>query len=153
MASDAATRDYFGYAVAEAGFVDEDEVADIIVGAYYHDANGTNSGRAYVYLSQPGGTFGNGPVIDGPGQDDELGFSGLNVQCRNRQGGQGRVQGDPGPPGVQRDVDALRVHRPSSCGVQARSRLFFAEQQLFDLRKRLHQCPPLRFSSRHGRQQ
>ncbi len=41
--------DWFGASAAGAGDVDNDGVADYIVGAPYNDAGGLNAGRAYVY--------------------------------------------------------------------------------------------------------
>jgi hypothetical protein len=49
----AAASDWFGYSVAGAGDVNGDGYDDVVVGAYYNDAGGTNAGRAYVYY---GGT-------------------------------------------------------------------------------------------------
>jgi hypothetical protein len=46
--------DWFGYAVAAAGDVNKDSLPDIIVGALYNDALGTNSGRAYVFYGSSG---------------------------------------------------------------------------------------------------
>lgn len=41
--------DHFGNAVADAGDVNGDDVADLIIGAPYHDALGLSTGRAYVF--------------------------------------------------------------------------------------------------------
>jgi len=53
----AAPGDTFGGAVACAGDVDGDGLADIIVGAHQNDAGGMDAGRAYIYLggSRPDG--------------------------------------------------------------------------------------------------
>ena len=45
----AAAADYFGSALGTAGDVNGDGYADVVVGAYWNDAGGTNAGRAYVY--------------------------------------------------------------------------------------------------------
>ena len=52
MTGEAAT-DNFGRPVSTAGDVNGDGYSDIIVGAYYNDAGGSNAGRAYIYF---GGT-------------------------------------------------------------------------------------------------
>ncbi len=49
----AAAGDNFGSSVASAGDVNVDGIADLIVGAPFNDAGGTDAGRAYVYY---GGT-------------------------------------------------------------------------------------------------
>ncbi len=48
-----ANGDRFGYVHAAAGDVNDDGHADLLVGAYLNDGNGTNSGRAYVYYGGP----------------------------------------------------------------------------------------------------
>jgi hypothetical protein len=45
-----AASDYFGISVAGAGDVNGDGYSDVIVGAPYNDAGGTNAGRAYIYF-------------------------------------------------------------------------------------------------------
>jgi hypothetical protein len=46
-----AAGDYFGYSVSSAGDVNGDGYSDVIVGAYYNDAGGTDAGRAYFYCN------------------------------------------------------------------------------------------------------
>ena len=47
--------DYSGWSVSAAGDVNGDGYADVIVGAYQADPNGTSSGRSYVVFGKPGG--------------------------------------------------------------------------------------------------
>jgi hypothetical protein len=49
-----ADGDAFGYSVSHAGDVNHDGYADLILGAPWNDANGTDAGRAYVFLGRPG---------------------------------------------------------------------------------------------------
>jgi len=51
-----AAGDHFGYSVSTADDVNGDGYSDIIVGAYYNDAGGSEAGRAYIYFG--------GPIID-----------------------------------------------------------------------------------------
>ena len=46
--------DWFGYAVSDAGDVNNDGKNDVIIGASYNDANGVDAGRAYVYSGATG---------------------------------------------------------------------------------------------------
>lgn len=52
LASDGAAQDYFGYAVS----INSDGTV-IVVGAYYDDDNGKNSGSAYVFTKQTNGSY------------------------------------------------------------------------------------------------
>lgn len=44
---------YFGYALATAGDVNGDELADVVVGAHYYDNGEDNEGSAFAYYGQP----------------------------------------------------------------------------------------------------
>ena len=62
VASDGAADDYFGWSVTGAGDVDGDGYADVLVGAYKDEDNGSDSGSAYVY-------YGSSTGIDGASED------------------------------------------------------------------------------------
>ncbi len=49
----AAAGDYFGNSISTIGDVNGDGYSDVIVGALYNDAGGTDAGRVYLYLSSP----------------------------------------------------------------------------------------------------
>jgi hypothetical protein len=67
-----AAGDYFGRPVSGAGDVNNDGYADLIVGAYYNDAGGTDAGQAYVYYGQTGGLL---YTFTGEAADDHFGWS------------------------------------------------------------------------------
>jgi hypothetical protein len=70
-----APGDRFGFSVSRAGNVNGDAAGDVIVGAVFNDAGGTNAGRAYVYF---GGTSMNNladVIITGAGAGYWLGIS------------------------------------------------------------------------------
>ncbi len=55
LASDGEFADYFGWSVSGAGDVNGDGYADVIIGAFGDDDNGTDAGAAYVFLGSAGG--------------------------------------------------------------------------------------------------
>ncbi|MCK5241250.1 FG-GAP repeat protein, partial [bacterium] len=71
----AASDDYFGYSVSSAGDVNGDNYADVIVGAYYNDAGGSNAGQAYIYYGGP--TMDNTAdiILTGAAVADHFGYS------------------------------------------------------------------------------
>jgi hypothetical protein len=80
-----AADDGSGYFVASAGDVNGDGLVDLIVGAPYSDASGTDAGRSYVVFGKTGTTpidlsvvaagAGGGFVIDGQSAGDHSGVS------------------------------------------------------------------------------
>jgi len=54
-----APLDYFGYSVSSAGDVNGDGYSDVIVGALFHDVEGDNTGKVYIY-------FGGNPMDGNP---------------------------------------------------------------------------------------
>ncbi|MEW5702342.1 MAG: M28 family peptidase [Candidatus Zixiibacteriota bacterium] len=62
--------DQFGAAASRAGDFNQDGVEDVIVGAKWNDAMGTNAGRAYVYSGATGALL---RTFSGDQQDDEFG--------------------------------------------------------------------------------
>jgi hypothetical protein len=67
-----AISDYFGHSVSGAGDVNNDGYADLIVGAPYNDAGGSDAGRAYVYSGQTGALL---YTFTGEAADDNFGYS------------------------------------------------------------------------------
>jgi hypothetical protein len=65
-----AAFDYFGSSVSGAGDVNNDGYDDLIVGALWNDAGGSNAGRAYVYSGQSGALLW---TFTGEAADDRLG--------------------------------------------------------------------------------
>ncbi|MEE8638693.1 MAG: VCBS repeat-containing protein, partial [Candidatus Margulisiibacteriota bacterium] len=73
--SGGADYDNFAVSVSSAGDVNGDGYVDVIVGAYYADGGGTNSGQAYIYF---GGTSMDNTAdvtITGGAEWDGLGYS------------------------------------------------------------------------------
>ncbi len=47
--------DHFGHSVASAGDVNNDSYSDVVIGAYYNDSCGNDTGKVYVYLGSATG--------------------------------------------------------------------------------------------------
>jgi hypothetical protein len=92
-----ADGDEFGYSVSGGGDVDNDGYADLIVGAHWNAAAGSDAGRAYVYSGQTGAllyTFTGeaawdnfGVSVSGAGDVDGDGYDDLIVGARGNDGG------------------------------------------------------------------
>ena len=70
-----AAGDLFGVSVANAGDVNKDGFADIIVGAHENDAAGANAGRAYIYFGGPAGDNKPDVILTGEAAGDAFGYS------------------------------------------------------------------------------
>jgi hypothetical protein len=91
-----AAGDYFGSSVSTAGDVNGDGFDDIIVGAYYNDAGGSNSGRTYIYF---GGVVLNNVVdivLTGTGDSNNFGWSVSSAGDINSDGISDVIVGAPG---------------------------------------------------------
>jgi hypothetical protein len=71
----AAVGDYFGVSVASAGDVNGDGYSDVIAGARYNGAGGSNAGRAYLYLNSLTGSDIPDEWFTGTAASDYFGFS------------------------------------------------------------------------------
>lgn len=73
--SGAAGGDYYGFSVASAGDVNADGFDDIIIGAPFNDAAGTDAGRAYIYFGGLVTDFTADVIINGFAVNGKLGYS------------------------------------------------------------------------------
>ena len=79
------SSDYAGYSMSQAGDVNNDGYGDLLIGAYYGDANGTDTGETYVVYGHSGvySSFlnlsslngSNGFVLNGVNTSDISGYS------------------------------------------------------------------------------
>ncbi|MCJ7459318.1 MAG: integrin alpha, partial [candidate division Zixibacteria bacterium] len=87
-----AISDYFGHSVSGAGDVNKDGYADLIVGALYNDAGGSDAGRAYVYSGQNGALL---CTFTGEAADDNFGYSVSGAGDVNNDGYADLIVGAP----------------------------------------------------------
>ena len=95
----AATYDYVGVSVANAGDINGDGIDDLIVGAIGVDANGSNSGAAYIIYGKNTAVDGDfGAVVTTGALDGTTGFRVTGVALGDQLGisvdGAGDVNGD-----------------------------------------------------------
>ncbi|MBK6774254.1 MAG: FG-GAP repeat protein [Ignavibacteria bacterium] len=69
-----AASDQFGYSVSSAGDVNGDGYSDLIIGAPFNDAGGTNAGRAYIYFGGSIINSGVDVILTGLAASDQFGF-------------------------------------------------------------------------------
>jgi hypothetical protein len=100
------SKDSFGHSVSTAGDVNNDELDDVLIGAWDNGAGGARAGRAYLFLSPLHGTIPAAQadlILTGSESGDEFGIA---VGCAGDQDGNGRDdlligaaqfnEGDPG---------------------------------------------------------
>jgi hypothetical protein len=90
------TDDRFGTSLASAGDVNNDGFADMIIGASWNDAGGSDAGRAYVFSGQTGDTL---HVFTGGAAGDNLGVSVAPAGDFNMDGFADLIVGASGPYG------------------------------------------------------
>ena len=71
----ASAGDNFGRCVGQAGDVNGDGLADLVVGAPLNDAGGIDAGRAYVYFGGPGVNATADVILTGEAAGEQFGFS------------------------------------------------------------------------------
>ena len=71
----ASAGDNFGNSVSTAGDVNGDGYSDVIVGAQYNDAGGTDAGRAYIYFGDTGMDNTADVILTGAAVSDWFGYS------------------------------------------------------------------------------
>ncbi len=78
--------DFFGVSVASAGKVNSDNYDDVIIGACYNDAGGTNAGSANVYFGGPAMDNKRDIVMTGKVPNANFGFAVANAGDLNSDG-------------------------------------------------------------------
>ncbi len=71
----ASAVDYYGFAIASAGDVNGDGYSDIIIGAPFNDAGGTDAGRAYIYFGSQIIDYTVDVILTGATAGGKLGYS------------------------------------------------------------------------------
>ncbi len=88
--------EWFGQSVSDAGDVNGDGYDDIIVGAFWDDNNGLNSGSARIFMGSPSGTFTTFVTLNGDNSEDSFGFSVSSAGDVNGDGYDDIIVGAPG---------------------------------------------------------
>ena len=113
--SGVAADDYSGHSVSAAGDINGDGIADLIIGAYGADPNGTDSGASYVVFGKDTATAGNFPAnLDLSTLNGTTGFKLSGVAADDRSGFSVSAAGDINGDGVA-DLIIGAVRRPERC--------------------------------------
>ncbi|MFH1194775.1 MAG: FG-GAP-like repeat-containing protein [bacterium] len=67
--------DYFGVAVSGGGDVNGDGFDDVVIGAHYNDAGGSNAGRAYIFFGGTGISGIPNKILTGEAENDNFGYA------------------------------------------------------------------------------
>lgn len=92
----AAASDYYGFSVASAGDVNGDGFDDIIVGAPFNDAGGTDAGRTYIYFGSYVIDYTADVILTGNIAGGKLGYSVSSAGDVNNDGYADVIAGAPG---------------------------------------------------------
>jgi len=90
-----AASDQFGYSVSSAGDVNGDGYSDIIIGAPFNDAGGSNAGRAYIYFGGSIINSGVDVILTGLTAGDQFGFTVSSAGDVNGDGYSDVISGAP----------------------------------------------------------
>ncbi|MFZ1322958.1 MAG: FG-GAP-like repeat-containing protein [Ignavibacteria bacterium] len=90
-----AFSDQFGYSVSSAGDVNGDGYSDLIIGAPYNDAGGSNAGQAYVYFGGVSIDINVDVYLTGVAASEQFGFSVSSTGDVNRDGYSDVIVGAP----------------------------------------------------------
>ena len=108
----------FGYSVSSAGDVNGDGFSDVIVGAPFSNAGGTNSGRAYIYFG--GNSMNNiaDVTMTGSAAGDVYGYSVSSAGDRNNDSYSDVITGSPGNDAGGTDAGRVYLYLSSAPSVK-----------------------------------
>ena len=120
----AAAGDNFGHSVSSAGDVNGDGYSDVIVGAWYNDAGGTDAGGAYIYCGGLQIDIVFDVILSGAAANDNYGFSVSTAGDVNGDGYSDVIIGAPFNDAVGTDAGRSYLYTNSMTGIDIPDEIF-----------------------------